>query len=151
MLPLLGIITVAALLPPNWEIRFCDRNVAYETEAAWEWCDLVILSAMIVQKLDLQALIQKSIRLGKKVAVGGPYPTSVPQEEIRGQFWYQLWILLLRKPQVLTMYLGLCAAGEHFWEYRILARERIIRQLGYDPLQFPVTCELRLIRIQQCF
>jgi radical SAM superfamily enzyme YgiQ (UPF0313 family) len=78
-IPPLGIITVAALLPPDWEIRFRDRNVTCETEADWAWCDLVILSAMIVQKSDFQALIQKAVRLGKPVAVGGPYPTSVPE------------------------------------------------------------------------
>ncbi len=82
VIPPLGIITVAALLPSEWEIRFCDRNVVYETEADWEWCDLVIISAMIVQKSDFQALIQKAVRLGKKVAVGGPYPTSVPQDAL---------------------------------------------------------------------
>jgi radical SAM superfamily enzyme YgiQ (UPF0313 family) len=82
VIPPLGIITVAALLPQNWEIRFRDRNVTSETEADWEWCDLVILSAMIVQKLDFHQLIQKAIQLGKKVAVGGPYPTSVPQDAL---------------------------------------------------------------------
>jgi radical SAM superfamily enzyme YgiQ (UPF0313 family) len=82
VIPPLGIITVAALLPPEWEIRFCDRNVTCETEADWQWCDLVILSAMLVQKSDFQALIQKAVRLGKTVAVGGPYPTSVPQDAL---------------------------------------------------------------------
>ncbi|WP_421658924.1 B12-binding domain-containing radical SAM protein [Leptothermofonsia sp. ETS-13] len=82
VIPPLGIITVAALLPQDWEIRFYDRNVACETEADWEWCDLVILSAMIVQKSDFWALIQKAVRLGKRVAVGGPYPTSVPQDAL---------------------------------------------------------------------
>ncbi|WGV23288.1 B12-binding domain-containing radical SAM protein [Halotia branconii] len=82
VLPPLGIITVAALLPQDWEIRFCDRNVNLETDADWEWCDLVILSAMLVQKPDFHALIKKAVRLGKKVAVGGPYPTSVPQEAL---------------------------------------------------------------------
>ncbi|MEB3337001.1 MAG: B12-binding domain-containing radical SAM protein, partial [Leptolyngbyaceae bacterium] len=57
--PPLGLITVAALLPPDWEIRFVDRNVRLETEADWEWCDLVIISAMIIQKQDFRALIQK--------------------------------------------------------------------------------------------
>jgi hypothetical protein len=38
---------------------------------------------------------------------------------------------------MLNMYLGLCLTGEHFWEYRILARERIAAQLGYDPLLVP--------------
>ena len=78
-LPPLGIITVAALLPKDWEIRFYDRNVSLETDDDWQWCDLVIISAMLVQKPDFCALIQKGVRLGKKVAVGGPYPTSVPE------------------------------------------------------------------------
>ncbi|MGB8698063.1 MAG: B12-binding domain-containing radical SAM protein [Thermosynechococcaceae cyanobacterium] len=83
VIPPLGIITVAALLPPDWEIRFCDRNVACETETDWAWCDLVILSAMLVQKTDFKALIQKAVQLGKPVAVGGPYPTSVPQDALK--------------------------------------------------------------------
>ncbi|MCL2930891.1 MAG: DUF4070 domain-containing protein [Trichodesmium sp. MAG_R03] len=56
------------------------------------------------------------------------------RQEIRAQFWQQLWSILRIKPQFLNMYLGLCAAGEHFWEYRIVARERISQQLGFDPL-----------------
>jgi radical SAM superfamily enzyme YgiQ (UPF0313 family) len=82
VIPPLGIITVAALLPQDWELRFYDRNVSLETEADWEWCDLVIISAMLVQKPDFQALIQKAVRSGKKVALGGPYPTSVPQDAL---------------------------------------------------------------------
>lgn len=82
VMPPLGIITVAALLPPEWEIRFCDRNVAPETDADWEWCDLVILSAMAIQRPDFHALICKGVQLGKKVAVGGPFPTSLPQEAL---------------------------------------------------------------------
>jgi radical SAM superfamily enzyme YgiQ (UPF0313 family) len=76
--PPLGLITVAAMLPQDWEIRFCDRNVRLETDADWEWCDLVIISAMIIQKQDFRELIHKGVALGKKVAVGGPFPTSVP-------------------------------------------------------------------------
>lgn len=76
--PPLGLITVAAMLPKDWEIRFCDRNIRLETDADWEWCDLVIISAMIIQRQDFRELIQKGVALGKKVAVGGPFPTSVP-------------------------------------------------------------------------
>ena len=39
-----------------------------------------------------------------------------------------------QQPRLLAVYLGLCAAGEHFFEYRQLARERIGDQLGQDPL-----------------
>lgn len=37
---------------------------------------------MLVQKPDFHALIQKAVRLGKKVAVGGSYPTSIPQDAL---------------------------------------------------------------------
>ena len=81
-IPPLGIITVAALLPKDWEIRFYDRNVNHETEADWEWCDIVILSAMLVQQEDFHYLIRKAVKLEKKVAVGGPYPTSLPEHAL---------------------------------------------------------------------
>ncbi len=82
VIPPLGIITVAALLPKDWEIKFYDRNVNKETDDDWKWCDLVILSSMLAQRTDFHALIQKAVRLGKKVAVGGPYPTSVPEDAL---------------------------------------------------------------------
>jgi radical SAM superfamily enzyme YgiQ (UPF0313 family) len=82
VIPPLGIITVAALLPQDWEIRFYDRNVSLETAADWEWCDIVILSAMLAQREDFHLLVQKAAQLGKKVVVGGPYPTSVPEDAL---------------------------------------------------------------------
>ena len=78
-LPPLGLITVAAILPQTWEFRLVDRNVRPETEADWDWADLVIISGMIVQKADMLHLIREAKRRGKLVAVGGPYVTSVPE------------------------------------------------------------------------
>lgn len=80
LLPPLGLITVAAILPQEWEFKLVDRNIRPVTEAEWQWADLVILSAMIVQKVDLLAQIREAKRRGKPVAVGGPYATSVPGE-----------------------------------------------------------------------
>jgi len=82
VIPPLGILTVAALLPKDWEIRFYDRNVSEESDRDWEWCDLVILSAMLAQRGDFHHLIRKAVQMGKKVAVGGPYPTSVPEDAL---------------------------------------------------------------------
>ncbi|MGJ3245021.1 MAG: B12-binding domain-containing radical SAM protein [Elainellaceae cyanobacterium] len=78
LLPPLGLVTVAAILPQDWEFKLVDRNVRAVTDDEWAWADLVILSAMIVQKQDLIDQIQEAKRHGKRVAVGGPYPTSVP-------------------------------------------------------------------------
>ena len=78
--PPLGLITVAAILPQTWEFRLVDRNVRQETEADWEWADLIIISGMIVQKPDLLYLIHEAKQRNKLVAVGGPYVTSVQKE-----------------------------------------------------------------------
>lgn len=88
LLPPLGLITVAAILPQEWEFRLCDRNIRAVTEEEWNWAELVIISAMIVQKKDLLDQIKEAKRREKLVAVGGPYPTSVPSEveEVGGDF-----------------------------------------------------------------
>lgn len=80
LLPPLGMITVAALLPQTWEFKLVDRNVRDVTAAEWDWADLVMLSAMIVQKDDFLAQIREAKRRGKRVAVGGPYATALPEE-----------------------------------------------------------------------
>ncbi|HEY9849996.1 MAG TPA: DUF4070 domain-containing protein [Leptolyngbyaceae cyanobacterium] len=80
LLPPLGLVTVAAILPQTWEFKLVDRNIRSVTEEEWAWADMVIISAMIVQKPDFIAQIQAAKKHGKLVAVGGPYPTSVPEE-----------------------------------------------------------------------
>ena len=80
LLPPLGLITVAAILPQKWEFKLVDRNIRQLAESEWNWAELVIISGMIVQKEDLLAQIQEAKRRGIPVAVGGPYPTSLPHE-----------------------------------------------------------------------
>ena len=76
----LGLITVAALLPDSWEFRLVDRNIREVTDSEWEWADIVLFSAMIVQRVDMIDQIRLAKSYGKSVAVGGPYPTSVPED-----------------------------------------------------------------------
>ncbi len=80
LMPPLGLATVAAILPQTWEFKLADRNVRSISEAEWEWAELVIISAMIVQKEDFLGQIQEAKRRGKSVAVGGPYATALPKE-----------------------------------------------------------------------
>ena len=80
LLPPLGLITVAAILPQSWEFKLVDRNIRPVSEAEWDWAEIVLFSAMIVQKQDLLAQIQEAKQRGKLVAVGGPYATSVPAD-----------------------------------------------------------------------
>lgn len=80
LLPPLGLITVAGILPQEWEFKLVDRNIREVREEEWQWADLVIFSAMIVQKPDLLKQIKAAKQRGKLVAVGGPFSSSLPDE-----------------------------------------------------------------------
>ncbi len=80
LMPPLGLITVAALLPASWTCRLVDCNVRPVAEADWEWADIVLLSGMIVQKAHLLSLLADARRRRKPVVVGGPYATALPDE-----------------------------------------------------------------------
>ena len=78
LLPPLGLVTVAALLPQEWEMKLVDRNVREVTDEEWDWAELVIISGMIVQKDDMAVQISKAKQRGLPVAVGGPFASSTP-------------------------------------------------------------------------
>ncbi|UBF28763.1 B12-binding domain-containing radical SAM protein [Kovacikia minuta CCNUW1] len=127
--PPLGLITVAAMLPSDWEIRFADRNVQFETEEDWAWCDIVIISAMIIQKKDFRDLIQKGVSLGKKVAVGGPYPTSVPEYALDSGAHY---LILDEGECTIPLFLEALARGESQGIFRSVEKP--------DVTQTPIAC-----------
>ena len=77
--PPLGLITVAALLPSEWELRLADLNTRSLTEEDWQWADLILISAMYIQRAGLLALVREAKRRGKTVVAGGPHPTSLPE------------------------------------------------------------------------
>ena len=74
--PPLGLLTVSAMLPKSWERRLVDLNV----ETLWPddlvWADIVFVSAMIVQKESLEAVVETCRAAGKRVVVGGPYVST---------------------------------------------------------------------------
>ncbi len=83
LLPPLSLITVAALLPQEWEFRLKDRNIGDEiSEDDWQWPDIVAFSGMIVQKPDMLHLIREAKKRGKQVAAGGPYVTSLSEDAL---------------------------------------------------------------------
>jgi len=80
LLPPLGLITVAALLPREWQLRLVDLNTSSPAEIAWDWADLVMITGMFVQRAGVLSLIREAKQRGKTVVVGGHYLTSVPHE-----------------------------------------------------------------------
>lgn len=84
--PPLGLITVAAMLPPEWEVRLVDRNTGDLTDADIAWADMVMTGGMLPQQFDTLQVIDRAQRLGKPVVVGGPDPTSSPHAYERADF-----------------------------------------------------------------
>lgn len=78
LLPPLGMVTVAALLPKNWDIKLVDRNVREVKQEEWDWAELVVISGMIVQKDAIQRQIEKAKAHDLPVMVGGPFASSTP-------------------------------------------------------------------------
>jgi radical SAM superfamily enzyme YgiQ (UPF0313 family) len=70
--PPLGLLTVAAMLPQEWEKRLVDLNVVELIDKDLEWADYVFISAMIVQRKSAIELIKRCHSAGVKMVAGGP-------------------------------------------------------------------------------
>ena len=78
--PPLGLLTVAAMFPPEYELRVVDMNVSDLKDSDLDWADMVFTSTMIVQRESLRNVIERCNRAGIPVVAGGPYPTSFHQD-----------------------------------------------------------------------
>lgn len=74
--PPLGLITIAAMLPTDWQKRLVDLNVETLTDAAIAWSDCVLVSAMVVQRESTHEVIARSKAAKKTVIAGGPLFTG---------------------------------------------------------------------------
>ena len=82
----LGLITVAAMLPSDWDVRLVDRNTQPLNEADLDWADLVMIGGMLNQQPDFLHLIDLAHRSGKPVCVGGPDVSSSPHLYAKADF-----------------------------------------------------------------
>jgi len=82
----LGLITVAAMLPRDWNIRLVDCNIVTLDEADLRWADLVLTGGMLPQQRDTLRIVARAHSNGKPVLVGGPDVTSSPDEYAVAEF-----------------------------------------------------------------
>ncbi|MFC1991514.1 B12-binding domain-containing radical SAM protein [Chloroflexota bacterium] len=75
-LPPLGLLTVAAMLPGDWEKKLVDMNVTALSATDIKWADYVFISAMVVQRDSVKEVIDRCKELGTKTVAGGPLFTT---------------------------------------------------------------------------
>ncbi len=78
--PPLGLLTVAAMIPAEWEKKVLDLNVEKLEDDQLRWADYVFLSAMAVQRESTKEVIERCQELGVKVVAGGPLFTTEGEE-----------------------------------------------------------------------
>ncbi|HDY87205.1 MAG TPA: DUF4070 domain-containing protein [bacterium] len=78
--PPLGLLTVAAMLPEDWEKKLVDMNATTLNDKDLKWADFVFISAISVQKKSVKEVIDKCKKIGVKIVGGGPLFTTEYEE-----------------------------------------------------------------------
>ena len=82
----LGLITVAAMLPREWNVRLVNLNTEELADTDLEWADLVMSGGMMFQQASTLDIIELCRSQGKPIVVGGPDVSSSPHVYNRANF-----------------------------------------------------------------
>ncbi|MBN1348760.1 DUF4070 domain-containing protein [candidate division KSB1 bacterium] len=74
--PPLGLLTVAAMLPDDWEKKLIDMNVSQLNDDDLRWADFVFLSGMNIHLDSMKQVIKRCNDIGVKIVAGGPFFTT---------------------------------------------------------------------------
>ena len=97
--PPLGLLTVAGMLPEDYEVRLVDQNVQNLSDRDLGWADIVLTGGMMIQRPYVQEIVRRCGKTGVPVVIGGPDATSSSQELPPRLIWF--WVK--RKAQVFSM------------------------------------------------
>ncbi len=76
--PPLGLLTVAALLPQNWNLKLIDLNVDHLESPDLYWADFLFLTGMNIHLKSMQKVIKLARQVHLPVVLGGPLATTDP-------------------------------------------------------------------------
>jgi radical SAM superfamily enzyme YgiQ (UPF0313 family) len=74
--PPLGLLTIAAMLPADWNLKLVDLDVTTLHDADIAWADWVFLSGMIVHTDSCQSIARRCASIQTPVIAGGPLFTT---------------------------------------------------------------------------
>jgi radical SAM superfamily enzyme YgiQ (UPF0313 family) len=74
--PPLGLLTIAAMLPRDWELKLVDMNVTRLRDDDLRWADYVMIGAMLIHRPSVVEIVARCGALGKPIIAGGPLFTT---------------------------------------------------------------------------
>jgi Fe-S oxidoreductase len=79
-MPPLGLLTVAALCPEEWNLKLRDLNAETLSDEDIKASDMVLMSGMCIQHESMMDVLKRCKKYGVPCAVGGPHSTSSPEK-----------------------------------------------------------------------
>jgi len=76
LLPPLGLLTVAAMLPSSWQKKLVDMGVSPLRDEDIKWANYVFISAMRIHKDSVDRIVARCRNLGARIVAGGPLFTA---------------------------------------------------------------------------
>lgn len=80
LMPPQGLLVIAAVLPPSWQVRFVDENLRPADRADFDWADAVFVSGMHAQRRQIDDVRRRAHAAGRTAVLGGSSVSACPQD-----------------------------------------------------------------------
>ena len=78
--PPLGLLTIAAMLPPEWESKLINMDIDELKDEDILWADYVFISGYYVYYFSAKEVVKRCSALGTKIVAGGPLFTETYED-----------------------------------------------------------------------